>query len=90
MENCRPKQRPKQRAALRKIFISVYLTEIYRNIQTFSFKVPEECSSWASRNGAVQIFFSDTKPKHICRKISKVRKVFGCVAVAYYFKCQVS
>ena len=32
------------------------LTEIYRNMQTFVFKVPQKCSSWASRNGAVQIF----------------------------------
>ena len=30
---------------------------IYRNIQTFAFKVLQECSSWASRNGAVQISF---------------------------------
>ena len=34
-----------------------FLTEIYRNIQTFAFKVLQECSSWASRNGAVQMFF---------------------------------
>ena len=32
------------------------LVEIYRNMQTFVFKVPQKCSSWASRNGAVQIF----------------------------------
>ena len=33
--------------------------EIYRNIhiQTFAFKVLQECGSWASRNGAVQILF---------------------------------
>ena len=34
-----------------------FLKEIYRNIQTFAFKVLQECSSWASRKGAVQIFF---------------------------------
>ena len=34
-----------------------FLTEIYRNIQTFAFKVFQECSSWPSRNGAVQMFF---------------------------------
>ena len=33
------------------------LTEIYRNIQTFAFKELEECSYWASRNDAVQMFF---------------------------------
>ena len=33
-----------------------FLAEIYRNIQTFAFKVIQKCSSWASRNGAVQMF----------------------------------
>ena len=35
----------------------IYLTEIYRNIQTFAFNEHEECSYWASRNGVVQMFF---------------------------------
>ena len=34
-----------------------FLREIYRNIQTFAFKVLQETSSWASGNGAVQMFF---------------------------------
>ena len=34
-----------------------FVKEVYRNIQTFAFKVLQECSFWASRNGAVQIFF---------------------------------
>ena len=34
-----------------------FLTKVYRNIQTFDFQVPRECSSWTSRNGAVQMFF---------------------------------
>ena len=33
------------------------MTEIYRKIQTFTFKVFQECGSWASRNDAVQILF---------------------------------
>ena len=33
-----------------------FLTEIYRDIQTFAFKVLQKSSSWVSRNGAVQIF----------------------------------
>ena len=66
--------RPKQRAALRKLFslhqspippdkilLNIwnknFLTEIYRNIQTFAFKVLQEGSSWLSGNGAVQIIF---------------------------------
>ena len=40
---------------------------------------------WCSPN-----VFSDTKQKHVCWKICKVRKVFDCVAGAYYFQCQVS
>ena len=32
-------------------------TETYRNIQTFAFKVLQECSSLASRNGTAQMFF---------------------------------
>ena len=34
-----------------------FLTEVYRNIHTFALKVLQECSSWASRNAAVQISF---------------------------------
>ena len=29
---------------------------IYRNIQTFALKVIQECRSWATKNGAVQMF----------------------------------
>ena len=34
-----------------------FFKEIYRNIQTLAFKELQECSSWVSRNGVVQIFF---------------------------------
>ena len=34
-----------------------FLTEIYRNIQTFAFKLLQKCSSWASGNIAVQMFY---------------------------------
>ena len=61
--------RYKQWAASRKLFSPIpptrlkfrteknFLTEIYRNVQTFAFQVLRECSSWASRNGTVQMFF---------------------------------
>ena len=49
-----------------------FLTEIYKNIETFAFKMLQECSSWAIRNGAVQ-FFSDSKQKHVFWKTFKVR-----------------
>ena len=67
-----------------KIFLRRYL-QIYRR----AFKVLQECSSWVPRNGACNIF-SDTKHKHDCFKICKVRNIFGCVAGACYFQCQVS
>ena len=38
-----------------------FFKEIYRNIQAFAFKELQKCSSWASRNGAVQIFFLGPK-----------------------------
>ena len=56
-----------------------FLTEIYTNIQTFAF---QEMVQWKC--------FSGTKLKHVCWKICKVRKVFGCVAGTYRFQCQVS
>ena len=65
-----------------------FLRELCRSMQTFAFKVLQECSSWASRNGAD--VFSDTKQTHVCWKICNVRKVFGSVLGAYYFQCQVS
>ena len=74
--------KPKQRVALRKLFrLSKVKTlprlwkknslkKMYRNIQTFGFKMLQECSSWASRNGA-------TKLKHVCWKICKVKQVLA-------------
>ena len=65
--------------------------EINRNIQTIALKLLQECSSWASRIGAVQIFFlTPERERDVCWKICKVRKVFACVVVAYCFQCQVS
>ena len=65
--------RPKQQAALKKLFslpqtpitpdkilISLWnknLREIHRNIQTFAFKVLQESTCWVSGNGAGQMFF---------------------------------
>ena len=38
-----------------------FLTEIYRNIQTFAFKVLHKCSSCVSGNGAVQMFLTPNR-----------------------------
>ena len=35
----------------------IFFKEIYRNIQTFAFKVLQDCSCWAPKNSVVQIFF---------------------------------
>ena len=64
----------KQQAVTRKLFGSSpdksllrlqnksFLTEIYRDIQTFAFQVLQKCSSWMSRNRAVQaIFLTSTR-----------------------------
>ena len=50
-----------------------FLMGIYRNIQTFAFNVLQECSSWASRNSAVQIFFIYTKQKHAGKFVKRKR-----------------
>ena len=79
---------PNQRASLRKFLVPLpdksflllwnkgFLMEIYKNIQTFAFEVLRKCSSWASRNGAVQMFFWH-EPETVCRKIEwvEVRKM---------------
>ena len=51
-----------------------FFKEIYTNI--FAFKVIQECSSWASRNGVVQIFFLILHRNIFAGKF--VTKVFGC------------
>ena len=69
--------------SLLRLWNKSFSTEIYRNLQTFGFKVFLECSSCASRNGAVQMFF--LTPSDVCWKICKVKKVSGCVAGVYFF-----
>ena len=54
-----------------------FLTEIYRNIQTFAFKVLQECSSWASRNDAVQMFFLTPNRKMLAEKFVKWERLLA-------------
>ena len=96
------KQRSKQRAALKKLFSvppdksflrlwnKIFLTGTYRNIQTFTFQLLRECSSWEAINGVVQMFFSDINEKHFCWKICKMSKASGSVAGLHFLKCWVS
>ena len=48
-----------------------FFKETFRNIQTFAFKVLQECSSWVSRNDAVQIFFLTPHRNMFARKFVK-------------------
>ena len=56
-----------------------FIRKIYRKLQAFTFKVIQECSSWESRKGAVQLFFltPKKKKKNACQKIFKVRQVLA-------------
>ena len=49
-----------------------FLTKIYWNIQTFTFQMLQECSSWVLRNGAVEMFF-----------LTATRNMFCCVVGVY-------
>ena len=80
-----PTHSPPDKILLR-LWSKNFLIDIYRNIQIFAFKVLQGCSSWASRNGAVQMFL--LKPNRNMFA-GKVKKVFASVARAYYFQCQV-
>ena len=60
-----------------------FLGEIYRNIQTFAFKVLQESSSCVSGNGAMQMFFVIPY-----RNMFAGKNIFGCVLQAYYFQFQ--
>ena len=70
----------------KKNFLRWY-AEIYRHLLSKSFKNMQflGMKNWCSAN-----IFSDIKQKNVGWKICKVRKVFGCVARAYYFQYQVS
>ena len=63
-------------------------------MQEFALKMLQECGSWVSRNGAVQMFFCfpGTKQKHICflKNLESERFLLGSVSGAYYFQRHVS
>ena len=61
-----------------------------REYKDIFFEVLRECTTWTSRDGAVQIFFSETNHKYFCRKMCKMSVFFGCVAGLYFSQCWVS
>ena len=60
---------------LLRLWNKYFLTQIYRNTQTFAFKVPKECSSWTSRNGAVQTFYLTPDRNMFAGKFVKSEKL---------------
>ena len=53
------------------------ITEIYRNIEAFTFKVFQECGSWASRNDAAQMLFLTPNRNMFAGKFVKPERVLG-------------
>ena len=64
-----------------------FLTEIYRNIQTFGFQSTSKMQFLGVKKYCSANVFPDTKQKHVGWKVFKVRKIFGCIAGAYYLQC---
>ena len=50
---------------------------MFRNIQTFAFKVFQECNYWASRKGAVQIFFLTPNRNMSAGKFAKSERLLA-------------
>ena len=65
-----PSSTPPDKILLR-LWNKNFLNYIYRIIQTFAFKMLQECSSWVSRICAVQTFFLTKKEKHFAVKLVK-------------------
>ena len=60
----------------------ILFKKIYRNIQIFAFILLQECSSWVSRNDAVQVFFLTPHRNMFARKSVKPESflaVFGSI-----------
>ena len=55
-----------------------FLREMYRNIQTFAFKVLQKFSSWASLNGAVQFFFWHQTETYLLENFVKWKVFWLC------------
>ena len=53
------------------------IKETYRKMQAFTFKVFQECGSWASRNDAVQMLFLTPNRNMLAGKIIKSDRVLA-------------
>ena len=72
-----PATQPPSDKILLRLWNKHFYREIYRNIQTFAFKVLQECSSWASRKGAVQIFFLTPNRNMSAGKFAKSERLLA-------------
>ena len=70
-----PLTHPRQTKSYYVFGTKIFLAEIYRNMQTFAFKVLQKCSSWASRNGAVQMFFLTSNRNMFAGKFVKSERL---------------
>ena len=62
---------------LERVWNKNFLAEIYRNIQTFAFKVLQEYDAWASKNGAVQMLFLTPNTNIFSGKFVKSKRVLA-------------
>ena len=62
---------PHSGKTLLRLWNKIFFTEMYRNIQTFAFKVLQECSFCKSKNEAVQMFFLTPNRKMVTGKFVK-------------------
>ena len=57
-------------------------------MQAFTLKVLQECSSWASRNGAVQIFFLTLNTNMFTGKFVKSERFYSVFQEHFIFNAK--
>ena len=72
-----PLTHPSPDKILLRLWNKNFITEIYRNIQAFTFKVFQECGSWVSRSDAVQMLFLTLKRNIFAGKFVKSEGVLA-------------
>ena len=73
-----PSTHPPPDKILLRLWNKNFLTEIYRNIYAFTFKVLQECGSWASRNDVKQMLFLTLNRNMSAGKFVKSERVWLC------------
>ena len=78
-----PLTHPSPDKILLRLWNKNFITEIYRNIQTFTFKVLQGCGSWASRNDAVQMLLLTSNRNMLAGKFVKSERVLAVLRVQF-------